>query len=69
MKRASARALKKNVLVCLPVNKSEAVDCFDCEDTLCDVEAGDIFGECVILYEHSHQVASGEKFHDQVQVR
>ena len=54
----------KNALVCLPVNESEAVDCFDREDTFRHVEASNVFRKRVILYEHGHQVASGEKLHD-----
>jgi hypothetical protein len=56
------------VLVCTPVNESKAMDCFDRHDTFRHVEASDIFGKRVILNEHSHQVTSGKKFHDQVQV-
>jgi hypothetical protein len=56
------------VLFCSPVNEPEAMDCFDREDTLCHIEASDVLRKRVILYEHSHQVASGEKFHNQVQV-
>lgn len=58
----------RNVLVCSPVNEPKVVDCFNRQDTFCHVEASDVFGKRVILYEHSHQVTSGKKFHDQVQV-
>lgn len=56
------------MLVCLPVNKSKAMDCFNGQDTFCHVEASNVLGKRVILNEHSHQVTSGKKFHDQVQV-
>jgi hypothetical protein len=55
-------------LVCSPVNESKVMDRFDREHTFRHVEASNVFGECVILYEHRHQVAPGKKFHDQVQV-
>jgi hypothetical protein len=58
----------RNVFVCSPVNETKTVDCFNREDTFRHVEACDILRERVILYEHSHQVTSGKKFHDQVQV-
>jgi hypothetical protein len=58
----------RNVLVGTPVNESKAMDCFDRHDTFRHVEASDVLGKRVILNEHSHQVTSGKKFHDQVQV-
>lgn len=59
---------ERNVLVCSPVNEPKVVDRFDRQDTFCHVEASDVLGKRVILNEHSHQVTSGKKFHDQVQV-
>ena len=58
----------RDVLRGLPVNESKVVDCFDRQDTFRHVEASDVLGKRVILNEHSHQVTSGKKFHDQVQV-
>ena len=44
------------------------MDRFDRHDTFRHVEPSNVLGKCVILNEHSHQVTSGKKFHDQVQV-
>jgi hypothetical protein len=51
-----------------PVNESKVMDRFDREDAFRHVETSNVLGERVILNEHSHQVTSGKKFHDQVQV-
>ena len=50
------------------MNKSKIVYRFDRQDTFRHVETSDVLGKRVILNEHSHQVTSGKKFHDQVQV-
>ena len=48
----------------IPMDEAKLVDRFDCENTLCDVETGDVFRERVILDQHGHQVAAREEFHD-----
>lgn len=65
---SSSREDRRKAHVCRPVNEPKVMDRFDRKDTFGHVEASDILGERVILYEHSHQVTPGKKFHDQVQV-
>ena len=42
----------------IPMDEAELVDRFNRKNTLCDVETGDVFGECVILDQHRHEIAS-----------
>ena len=50
------------------MDEAELVDRFNRKNTLCDVETGDVFGECVILYQHRHEIASRQELHDQIEV-
>ena len=44
------------------------VDSFDSEDTLRNVETGDILREGVVLDEHRHQISTRQELHDEVEV-
>lgn len=50
------------------MNESHLVDIFDGKNTLGNVKPGDIFRESVVFDQHRHQVAPGQKLHDQVEV-
>ena len=50
------------------MDEAKLVDRFDCKNTLCDVETGDVFGERVILDQHRHEIASRQELHDQIEV-
>lgn len=52
----------------LPMNEAKVVDSLDSENTLCNVETGDIFRECVVLDQHRHEIASRQELHDEVEV-
>ena len=43
------------------------MDCLNRQDTLCHIEASDIIRENFILDEHSHQVTTGQIFHQHIQ--
>jgi len=51
------------------MNVSQVVYRFYSKDTLCHVESCDIFREYVILHEHGHEIASGKKLHDEIEVQ
>lgn len=51
-----------------PVNEAKLVDGLDGEDALRHVEASDVFAEGVVFDEHRHEVSSGEKLHEEVEV-
>lgn len=46
------------------MDKAKLVDGLYREYALCDVEAGDVFGECIVLDEHSHEIAARQELHD-----
>ena len=52
-----------------PMDITKIVDRFDRNDTFGHVESGDIFGKNIIFHEHGHQIASREKFHDEVKIK
>ena len=52
--------------VILPMDETELVNGFNCQDALCDIEPCDILGESIVLDEHSHQVPSRQELHDEV---
>jgi hypothetical protein len=47
---------------------SEVVDSFNGKNTLRHVESGNILRENVILHQHCHEIATGKKLHDEVQI-
>ena len=51
-----------------PMDEAKFVDGFDSEDTLRDVETGNVLRERVVLDQHRHEIASGQELHDEVQV-
>ena len=53
----------------VPVNEAYLVHGFNREDTLRDVETGDVLREGVVLDEHRHQISSWQELHDEVEVR
>ena len=50
------------------MNETEFVNGLDSEYALGNIEPGHIFGECVVLDEHGHEVTSGEELHNKVQI-
>lgn len=50
------------------MNEPELVHGFDRQDALGHVEPRHVFRERVVLDEHRHEVASGQKLHQEVQV-
>lgn len=51
------------------MDEAELVDPFQCEHALGNVEPRHVLGEGVVFDEHRHQVAAGQKLHQEVQVR
>ena len=51
------------------MNETKLVNRFNGEDALRDVETGYVFGECVVLDQHGHEVSSRQELHDKVEVR
>lgn len=50
-----------------PVDEAQLVDSLDGQDDLGDVEAGNVFGEDLVLDEHGHQVSTGKELHEHVE--
>ena len=52
-----------------PMNEAKLMYCLDREDTFRNIKSCDILGESIVLDEHSHQITTREKLHDEVQIR
>jgi hypothetical protein len=46
----------------------ELVDGVDGQDAFCHVETGDVLAECVVLDQHGHEISTGEKFHEKIEI-
>lgn len=46
-----------------PMNEAELVDCLKSERDFGHVETSDVFGEDLVLDEHSHQISTGQELH------
>ena len=50
------------------MDEAKTVYRLDGKHAFCHVKPGHVLRECVVLYEHGHEVATGKEFHDEVQV-
>jgi hypothetical protein len=44
------------------------MDSFNCQYTLCHVETSDIFREDIVSHQHCHEIATGQKLHDKIEI-
>lgn len=47
---------------------SQVVYRLNSKDALCHVESRDVFGEYVVLHEHSHEITPRKELHDEIEV-
>ena len=50
------------------MDETHSVNSLDSENAFGNIETRHIFGKCVVLDEHGHQIASREELHYQVKV-
>jgi hypothetical protein len=50
------------------MDEAKVMDGLNGEDALGHVEPGDVFAKGIVLDEHGHKIATGQEFHEEVEV-